>query len=222
MAGITHRAKLRWRLNRHWSFDSSEGELVYFPHGWGRGYVVPTAAARNEIRNFLNLWRARLMKVREIARWVCIGIAPIVLLVILSLWPPFCRALWFLRISQVFSGAFWTMAVLLSLLFGTPIALAFLAETAKAELEQSPVRRPFRPWLVDRLRGVDWRHLWGGLICGLAIAIQGAWFLWPTQRTIMLPAITDPRFVHIGLSEVVAGIVLMSMILAMMTVKRRD
>jgi hypothetical protein len=219
VANPSPRRRPEWWLNRSWAFESSGGKILYFPHTWGRGYLVPTEAQRREIQHFLGLWRARLMTARRVARWVCLPS----LVVAFTIFPAFSSIAWYIpQWQSVAASALAIGALCVILLLGAPFALAFLAETAKAELEKAHVRRSFGPWFIGSLRLVKSWRLWFGVACALIIVLQGVWMVWPTQQTVMLPASSDPRFVRVGLSEIAVGGLVASVLIWLIRLKRRE
>ncbi len=204
MGRATTRRKLAWELDGSWIFESSgDGTILFYPHGWGRAYVVPTEDKRREIEAFLALWLATLRAALRVSRWIL----PLLVLVFIAfLFPPFCRVVWYAPGAR----AVFRLAVLLGALgclltVGSPLALRFLAETAKVDLEKSQVRRPFAESLRNYAQRSDLSRLWIEEALYALVLLEGVWLLWPRQETIMLPARINTHLLPGGVALVVLG-----------------
>jgi hypothetical protein len=148
-----------WELNGSWQVETSaDGTILYFPHGWGCRYLVPTEEKRCEIEEFLVLWLRRLRAAISASIWFVLPAAAVLVATIV---PPFCRVVWgisgwpaILRVALLVAQ----LGYLLPL--GSQLALRFLAATAKADLEKAHVRRPLVESLKDYARRSDWPRLW--------------------------------------------------------------
>lgn len=192
------------KLVSSWGFESrGDGRILFYPHRWGRAYIVPTEEKRREIEKFLALWLMKLQLATRVALWVWL---PAIAVLFVAVTPPFCRFAWYMpywpTIAQ--SAQRLCMACLL-VVVGSPLALRFFAESVKADLEKSDVRRPFAGWLAGRAQQANWRGLWFGEIIFCLVLLAGLWVLWPRRDSLMLPAHTDPHFLIAGLVLAAVG-----------------
>jgi hypothetical protein len=192
MERMKKRRRLLWELKGSWIVEQTrDGAILFYPHGWGSAYKVPDEGKRREIERFLTLWLLRLRCAIRVSRWVSL---PAILILIATIFPPFCRGVWYIsgwRILFRFALVLW-LGCLLTV--ASPLVLMFLAETTKADLEKAEVRRPFLEILAERARHSSWKILWVQVILfGLAL-LEGVWLLWPVRRSVVLPAGVNPHF----------------------------
>jgi hypothetical protein len=206
-------AKAGSQITASWVFEHSpDGTILFYPHGWGRAYVVPTEEKRREIEEFLTLWMERLRQADRVFR---LGVPAAVIFLLAMLTPPFRRYVpfWptlFRRTEHLFLAC---VLVWIS----SPFLLRFLAETAKTDLEKSDMRRPYAQSLSHR----SWHHLWlEQTISGFALLL-GLWLLWPRRYSVVLPARTIPALLAPGLAFATIGGVLTVTNLWQMTTKLR-
>ena len=181
-----------------WAFESrGDGTIHFYPHRWGRAYVVPTEEKHREIEKFLALWLMKLRLAARVALWVSL---PVIAVLLAAVTPPFCRFAWYTPYwpTIVQSAERLYMGCLL-VVVGSPLALRFLAEVAKADLEKANARRPFAEWLAAHAQQSDWRGLWFGEIIFCLVLLAGLWLLWPRRDSLMLPAHSDPHVLVAGL-----------------------
>jgi hypothetical protein len=88
---------------------------------------------------------------------------------------------------------------------GSPLALRFLAETAKADLEKADVRRPLSESLKDHVRRSDWSRLSLDAALGALFLGFGVHQLMPRRVTVMHVASAGPHFWTLGVPGVVLG-----------------
>lgn len=197
--------KLEWGLNGFWIFESSDdGAIFYYPHGWGRAYVVPTEEKRREIEEFLALWLMRLRSLYQVSVWSL----PLLLITFALGHPPFCNIIWYLPVlpQTLFRSVLLVGALSCLLVGASPLALRFLAEAAKADLEKAKKRRRFVESLKDYAGRSDWRRLWIEVTCSGLVPLAGVRLLWPRRETVMLPARVNPHFLTLGVVLIFLGI----------------
>lgn len=196
--------KWRWELNGSWIFESrDDGAILFYPHGWGRAFLVPTEDKRRQIEEFLALWRTRLRSAIRIARWFVI---PVLAMALAAVTPPVCHIVsqipeW----SAMFRSALDVGALGFSVIAGSSLVLRFLAETAKADLEKADTRRPFAESLKDYAQQSDWSLLWSEAALGGYFLAKGIWRLRPQRETVMRGASADPHFWDVGVPTAVLG-----------------
>lgn len=167
---------------------------------------MATEANRREIEEFLALWLRRLRSAIRVSSWFTL---PVVVILVVSLIPPFCRMVWLIPGWQaLFQSALLVGALGCLLVVGSPPTLMLLAETAKANLEEARLRRPFAEFLRDHARRSDWRRLWIQEAFSIFILLEGVWLLWPRRETIMIPARFDPHFLPAGALLTLLGVVM--------------
>ncbi len=94
MDGMKTRRRLFWELKSSWIVESSrDGTIFFYPHGWGRAYLVPNEDKRREIEEFLTLWLSRLRCANRVSRWVSL---PVIVILVATIIPPFCRVVWYI------------------------------------------------------------------------------------------------------------------------------
>lgn len=212
---MTEPRRPRWELKGPWVFEPrDDGTILFYPHGWGRGYVVPTKQKRREIEAFLRLWRRRLGRARGFAqpagRWLAVPASIICAAILLALFPsPYCRILWYVlewpTLVRTLLAAMWLW---LAVLLGMPLALLFAAETAKADLEKADTRRSFIETQRSHVRRVGWALPCALGACGALAMAEGIWFSLPKQESVMRPAHVIPVFLRVGVLEIVLGLIL--------------
>lgn len=195
-------SKLGYEYTGSWVFESGDdGAIFYYPHGWGRAYVVPTEANRHEIEDRLVLWQTRIRSAQRTMR---------------RLMPAFLAAfaVGYVCVIGRLSYQIGSIALFAGALMGTfgglimcalIATLRFLSEAAKADLEQANRRRPYFVWLRDRAEQSDWTQLWSMESFSIFVVLIGARALWPRSETVMRPARvhTDWPVFHVWLIVIV-------------------
>lgn len=194
--------RLTWELKSSWVFESRDGMILFYPHGWGRAYLVPNEGKRREIEAFLTLWLSRLRCANRESRWVSL---PVIAILVPSIIPPFCRAVWCIPGWRMLFRSALVLGLGCVLIVASPLVLMFLAETAKADLEKTEVRRPFTGMLKDYARHSSWRLLSVQGVLSSLVLLEGIWLLWPHRESVMMPARTDPHFLAVGAVLTVLG-----------------
>lgn len=196
------RTQHRWRLQGSWIFESGDnGEIFYYPHGWGRAYVIPTENKRREIEESLTLWRAKLQSIMEIAPWTVLPL----MLMFAAGFPPICRIFWYVPWHTLLRSALVIGALGLLVILGSPMALRFLAETAKADLEKATKRRPFVESLKDYAKRSDWWVLLSEEATFVLFLLVGGNLLWPRSESVILPAQVNLHALPLGLALLIIG-----------------
>lgn len=198
--------RVRWQLSVPWAFEAArDGTILFFPHGWGQAYAVPTEDKRREIESFLMLWLARLQTVMHVSRWLALTL---MIVFTALLFPPVCRlVVWYVpgRGDFAFGSALIVGGVGCLLLVACPVALRFAAETAKAELEKAQARRSLAEFLREHSRISDWYQLWMAEILYALCLLEGLRWLSPRRETIMLPARVNSHSLAVGVALIVLG-----------------
>ncbi len=204
MVRATTRRNWRWELNGSWIFESrGEGAILFYPHGWGRAYLVPTEDKRRQIEEFLALWLTRLRSVICVSRRCAITAFAVCVAAVI---PPVGRI-----VSQIpgwhpiFVFALAVGALACALIAASSLALRFIAETAKADLEKAGVRRPFAESMKEHARRSDWSLLWSEAALGSLFLGLGVRQLLPRQITVMHAASISPHFWTVGFPSIVLG-----------------
>ncbi len=209
MQKVTTRRQLLSELEGSWVFErSGDGTIFFYPHGWGRAYVVPTEEKQREIEEFLGLWVARLRSGIRLARWLLLPALAILLavFVLAGFVPAFRRMVWNLPgWPAVFVSTFFLGALACLLVLGSQLALRFLAETAKADLEKAQSWRPFAESLRAYARQCSWSRLWIEEACCGFVLVEGLRFLWPRRETILLPARVNHHLLPVGVALIALG-----------------
>jgi hypothetical protein len=204
MLPATTRSNWRWELKGSWTFAlQNDGAILFYPHGWGRAYLVPTEDKRREIEEFLALWQTRSRSAVRFSRW-CVVPVPAVILATAT--PPVWRIVSQMPVWPTISIFVLALGVLGCLVIaGSPLALSFLAETAKADLEKADVRRPLSEALKDYARRSDWSRLSLDAALGSLFLGFGVHQLMPRRVTVMHVASAGPHFWTLGVPGVVLG-----------------
>jgi hypothetical protein len=200
----TTRRKWRNELRGSWIFESrDDGAILFYPHGWGRAYAVPTERKQREIEKFLALWRAKLSFAMLVSRWIMLPFAVVLLATVI---PPICRVVWYIPLwHAIFRLALGVITLGCLLIVGSPLALRFLAETAKADLEKAEARRSFVESIKDYARRSDWWRLWFEAAFGSYFLVRGVWRLRPQRETVMRAAHLNPHSLAVGVTVIVLG-----------------
>jgi hypothetical protein len=204
LSWATARWKWRQELRGSWIFESrDDGAILFYPHGWGRAYAVPTERKRREIEKFLALWRAKLLFTMHLSLWIML---PLAVLLLATVIPPISRVVWYIPLWHAISRSALGVIALGCLLFvGSPLALRFLAETAKADLEKAEARRSFVESIKDYARQSNWSLLWFEAAFGSYYLVGGVWRLRPQRETVMRAARINPHFLAVGVMMIVLG-----------------
>ncbi len=171
----------RQEIKGNWAFESSDdGSILYYPHGWGRGYLVPSEEKKREIENSLSVWLARRRAIFWFTRRICLpAMIPMFAGVLIIGIPSLRNSFPETPLLIVFTlGPFLLLVgCLLVLLSG--VALRFVAEVAKADLEHSEYHRPLRDRWRRRAIECRWRgFLYAAAFDGFTLFIT----VWILQR----------------------------------------
>jgi hypothetical protein len=115
--------------------------------------------------------------------------------------PPLCRVGWYIPFWLTLVRWDEHLGLACAVGMASPLMLRFLAETAKADLEKSAVRRPYAESLSHR----PWRRLWSEAAGYSCILFLGLWLLWPRRSSALTPARTIPAFLPTGLALATIG-----------------
>jgi hypothetical protein len=198
------RWQFRYELAGSWVFESApDGTILFYPHGWGRAYIVPTPEKRREIEEFLAGWLSKLKATLRVAQW---GMAVVLVVFVTPLVPRFDRIVWSVPDwPTVLRGTLHLGILALLLVAGCPLALRCIAETAKADLEKASVRRPLAGFLKEQARRSDSLRLSTEGAFYTFVLIAAIWMLWPRRESIMTSAQSDPRLLLIGVFCIFLG-----------------
>ena len=178
---------------------------------------MPTEEKRREVEEYLALCQSRLWSA---IYWVLLTVGPAALFVIwLLLFGT--NSYWLYRLWRTIH---WPVRLLewtsVAVVVGSPITLQFLAETAKADLEKAPKRRPFADWLRDRAHGTPWRRLVLDETIFILCVVFGIWLLRPMSDSVILPPKANPYFLYLGLLLIIIGAPMASIRLWQIKAKR--
>ena len=197
-------AKWRWQpFKGSWRFEAAKDRgTLFYPRGWGRGYLVPTKEKRSEIEEYLTQRLDSLGFIVSATRWLMLGWLAILVLALAPTW------LIFGKDALIYAAVFYVVAAAPACLIisASQTALWLAAETARTDLDKSDWRRSFASSLTEWAEQRSWSSLWIEEAIWICSIFYGARMIWPYAESVVVPAQRIPYALPIGLMQIVFGV----------------
>jgi hypothetical protein len=146
---------------------ASDDKSFFYPHGWGRAFVIPTNDKRQTIERFLSRWQSRLGPAMLVTR-----VSFIV----------FAMVYFSTRSFYPLLGATWCFGLTSTI----QQVLIILAETTGADLERTQQRQRFTTFLRDSAHKIEQNRFRIELAYFILVTILGLSWLTPQSESVMI------------------------------------